>query len=223
MVRYQHAVIFDLDGVLTDTAELHYQSWRTLAQGLGLSFDRSDNEALRGVSREESLRRFLGSHFQTFTQEQRADLLFRKNEDYLERVAQLSRADVFPGVERLLGDLESSGFGRAIASSSRNARVVLERLGIGDAFEVIIDGNDAPRSKPDPLAFLLAAARLNVPAPACVVVEDAQSGVDAARQAGMKVIGVGSPGQLAAADLVVPATGGLTPRVFADLLGLAVA
>lgn len=212
------AVIFDLDGVLTDTAELHYQSWCALAQSLGMSFSRESNEALRGLSREESLAMFLGPHFDSFTPEQRGDLMARKNDCYLERVARLTADHVFPGVCRLLDDLRAAEIPLGLASSSRNAHGVMERLGLSDRFNAIVDGNDAPRSKPDPLVFLLAAARLGAPAHRCVVVEDAASGVAGARAAGMSVVGVGPVERVGEADLCVPRTGDLSIAMLEDLV-----
>lgn len=197
------AVLFDLDGVLTDTAELHYQSWQTLADELGLPFDRHANEALRGLSREQSLALVLGARAGEVSEAQRADLTRRKNEDYLRRVAKMTPADLLPGAAELLAALAAMDVPMAVASSSRNAHTVIERLGIASRFRVIVDGNLAPRSKPDPQVFLVAAERLGVAPSRCIVVEDAASGVAAAKAAGMRVIGLGPPERVGAADRVV--------------------
>lgn len=206
------AVLFDLDGVLTDTAELHYQSWQALADELGLPFDRRANEALRGLSREQSLALVLGARAGEFSEAQRADLTRRKNEDYLRRVAKMTPADLLPGAEELLAALAAMDVPMAVASSSRNAHTVIERLGIAPRFRVIVDGNLAPRSKPDPQVFLVAAERLGMPPARCIVVEDAASGVAAGKAAGMRVIGLGPPERVGAADRVVSCLTEIEPR-----------
>ncbi len=207
------AVIFDLDGVLTDTAELHYQSWQRMAGVLGVEFDRAANEALRGLRREESLKRFLGPRLDEFSGPRRQEIMRLKNDDYLSRVEQMTPGDLLPGISDLLPELRRRGARLAIASSSRNARRVIERLEIGHWFEVIVDGNDAPRSKPDPQLFLLAAERLGARPSACVVVEDAESGIDAALAAGMRVVGVGPRERVGRADRQVQTTGELTAEL----------
>ncbi|MGE0480281.1 MAG: beta-phosphoglucomutase [Phycisphaerae bacterium] len=212
------AVIFDLDGVLTDTAELHYQSWQQTADRLGLPFHRAANEALRGLGRAESLRRLLGAHWDDFSPAQRQSLMDEKNADYLRRVDEMSPADLFPGARELLEALRSRGVRVAIASGSRNADAVVERLGIRALLDVLVDGNHAERSKPDPQVFQLAAERLGVPPSDCVVVEDAASGVAAARAAAMRVVGIGPAERVGAADLVVPSVGALRVDALLELL-----
>ena len=203
-------VLFDLDGVITDTAELHYQSWRELAEQFGIAFDRDANEHLRGLSREESLRVLLAGREDAFTVAQRAEIIRRKNEGYLRRVAEMTPRDVFPGVTSLLGALRRRGARLAVASSSRNARAVIARIDLAEWFDAVVDGNDAPRSKPDPQVFQRAAERLELPPTRCVVIEDAASGVQAAHAAGMRVIGVGPAERVGAADRTVERTGLLT-------------
>ncbi len=213
------AVIFDLDGVLTDTAELHYQSWQWLMDQLGVPFDRQANEALRGLSRPESLEVILGPRAAEFSEQWKQDVLRRKNENYVERVRRMTPADLLPGVERLLRALRGREVGIAVASSSRNTDLVLQRLGIGALLDVVVDGNDVPRSKPDPAVFLEAARRLGLSPPACVVVEDAESGVAAARAAGMRVVGVGPANRVGQADLVRPAVAEVSIEDLLALLG----
>lgn len=215
------AVIFDLDGVITDTSELHYQSWQELADRLGIPFDREKNEALRGISRMESLRIVLDWRWDSFTPAQRQALTEQKNDSYLRKVAALTPRDLFPGVERLLRDLRGAGAGVAVASSSRNATEVIGRLGVAGLLDVIVDANFAPRSKPDPEVFLTAAELLGVPPANCVVVEDAESGVAAGRAAGMKVAGVGPAQRVGRADLRVDATGFLTVDALRGLVSRA--
>lgn len=200
------AVIFDLDGVITDTAELHYRSWQRLADELGLPFDRAVNERLRGLGRLESLAIVLGDAAARFADVEKQRLAERKNRYYLESVARMTQADLLPGIEPLLAELRSRGMRLGIASSSRNAMAVVERLGIAGCFEAVIDGNAAIRSKPDPEVFLLAAQRLGATPARCVVIEDAESGVAAARAAGMKVVGVGPAERVGRADVVVADT-----------------
>jgi kojibiose phosphorylase len=178
------AVIFDLDGVLTDTAELHYQSWLWMTHELGIPFDRQANEALRGLSRRESLAKALGERAAQFTDEEKKEIARRKNEDYLGRVARMTPADLLPGAADLLRGLRARGVAVAVASSSRNAKAVIDRLGIRPLLDLLVDGNNIERSKPDPQVFLTAAQRLGVPAARCVVVEDAASGIEAALAAG---------------------------------------
>lgn len=214
----KRAVLFDLDGVLTDTAELHYQSWLAIAGELGVPFDRRRNDALRGVSREASLAILLGERHERLSPQQRAELLTRKNDDYLRRVAQMTPADLHAGARPLLESLRARGAALAVASSSRNALCVLERLAIMDLLDAVVDGNDAPRSKPDPMVFLVAAERIGVPPRRCVVVEDAASGVAAAQAARMRVVGVGPPERVGEADRVVPDVGKLTADELLRLL-----
>lgn len=197
------AVIFDMDGVLTDTTELHYQGWQRIADELGAPFDRAGYEPLRGLGRMESLELLLGPRAARFTDEQKKDLAARKNVDFLERVARLTPADLLPGARELLEALRARGVPIALASSSRNAEAVIARLGIRAFFKVFVDANQVPRSKPDPAVFLEAANRLHVPPARCVVIEDAASGVAAALAAGMKVVGLGPPERVGGAQRVV--------------------
>ncbi|MBN2446330.1 MAG: beta-phosphoglucomutase, partial [Phycisphaerae bacterium] len=197
------AAIFDLDGVLTDTAELHYQSWLVIAGQLGVPFDRQRNEALRGVSRMQSLDLMLGDHVDEFTPEQKIDLAARKNEEYNRLVRQMTPADLFPGARELLTGLRAAGLPTALASSSKNGVIVVDQLQLRPLLDVIVDGNDAPKSKPDPQVFLLAADRLGKTPDRCVVVEDAEAGVEAAQRAGMRVIGIGPASRVGRADMFV--------------------
>ncbi len=212
------AVIFDLDGVLTDTAELHYQSWQRLMDEIGVPFDRQVNEALRGLSRGESLETILGERLSEFAEEQKEEIARRKNNEYLARVAKMTPADLSPGAGELLQALRARGAAVAVASSSKNAKAVLDRLGIRPLLDVLVDGNEIQRSKPDPEVFLRAAERLGVPAARCVVVEDAASGVNAARAAGMRVVGLGPPDRIGRADLVKAAIGDLKADELLELL-----
>ncbi|MCH8804871.1 MAG: beta-phosphoglucomutase [Planctomycetes bacterium] len=211
-------VIFDLDGVLTDTVELHFRSWKLLTDELGIPFDRRINESLRGLSRSKSLEIVLGEHAERFNAEQQRDLADRKSATYLEFVGRMSPDDVLPGAVELLADLRARGVPVAVASSSRNARKVIDGLALRSWLDVIVDGNDVALSKPAPDLFLEAAARLNAEPQRCVVVEDAESGVRAAQAAGMKVVGVGPPERVGHADRVVHALAELTADAVLSLL-----
>jgi beta-phosphoglucomutase len=183
------AVIFDLDGVLTDTAEYHYRGWQRLADEEGIPFDRAKNEALRGVSRTESLLLLLDGR--EVSDEAFAEMADRKNGYYLEYLQDMSPADLLPGAVELVEDAKARGLKVAIGSSSKNAGFVLDALGITELFDAVADGHSVDRAKPEPDLFLEAAALLGVPPESCVVVEDAGSGVDAAIAAGMIAVGVG--------------------------------
>jgi beta-phosphoglucomutase len=186
------AVIFDLDGVIVSTDELHYAAWKEIADELGIEFDHEKNKRLRGVGRMESLEILLGERVGEFTTAEKEALATRKNEHYRSSLETLSPAEVLPGALPLLEALRGRGIRLAIGSSSRNTPTIIERIGLRDWFEVVADGNRVTHSKPDPEAFLLAAHELGVPAEECLVVEDADAGVEAALSGGMRVLAVGS-------------------------------
>jgi len=184
------AFIFDLDGVITDTAEYHYRAWKRLANEEGIPFTREDNEALRGVSRRESLRRLLkGRELPTPATEQ---WLARKNAYYLEYIDRLAPADRLPGVTAFLEAARRARLKLAIASASKNARLVLDRLELMDCFDVIGDGDSVAMPKPAPDLFVWVMSALQVSAGESVVFEDAEAGVDAAKSAGCLTVGIGS-------------------------------
>ena len=189
--------IFDLDGVLTDTAELHYQAWQKLADESGLPFSRQANEALRGVSRRESLLKIVGDR--QYPEAQLQAMMERKNQYYVESIATITSKDVLPGALELLAELRDAGLKIAIGSASKNARSVIEKLGLAHAIDEIADGNSVQRPKPAPDLFLHAAELLHLKPDQCVVVEDAAVGIAAALSAGMWAVGLG------------PAVGGAAP------------
>lgn len=197
------AVLFDLDGVLTDTADLHYQSWQTIARQLKIPFNRQANNALRGLGRRQSLDILLGNHQNHFSDHEKNTLTQQKNDDYLKRVARMTPNDLLPGVRPILDTLEQRNIPRAVASSSKNAIRVLDQLGIRHHFHAVIDGNEITASKPAPDVFLAAARALNTPPRQCLVIEDAQAGILAAKAAGMRVVGIGPPERTADADHAV--------------------
>lgn len=200
------AVIFDLDGVLTDTAELHYQSWCVVARELGFEFSRAANEALRGVSRMKSCDLMLGERADDFSEADKAEIARKKNNAYLELVAGMSQADLMPGAGELLEAVRADGMHTAVASASRNGHTVIKQLGIAALLDVEFDGNDVSESKPSPELFLSAANHLAVPVERCVVIEDAEVGVEAARRAKMAVIGIGPSERVGHADICVNGT-----------------
>lgn len=204
------AFIFDLDGVLVDTATFHYQAWKRLANSLGFDFTRQQNEKLKGVSRQQSLEYILdwGNVKLPLIEKQR--LAAQKNEWYLELVAEMTHWDTLPGAIRLLRAAQANEIRTALGSASKNAPLILEHTRIADCFDAVIDGNSVSRSKPHPEVFLKAAYALDVPAADCLVFEDAQAGVEAAIAAGMHVVGIGNPDDLKGADMVVPGLVDLT-------------
>lgn len=201
------AVLFDLDGVLTDTSEYHYLAWKRLADELGIPFNRQDNEALRGVSRRESLMLLLKGR--PATEEEMQEWMERKNRYYVEYIFQMTPDNLLPGALNLLQELRENGYKTAIVSSSKNTPMVLERLKIAHLMDVVVDGNAPARSKPAPDLFLLAAERLGVSPQECLVVEDAAAGIDAARAAGMRSLGLGPQERVGHADLVLPDLNGV--------------
>lgn len=194
-------IIYDLDGVIVDTAKYHYKGWKALADTLGVPFDEVRNEKLKGVSRRESLIGLLGYAPPEDDIRKWCDL---KNGFYLESIRHIDRSELLPGaLERMEEFDRAAEWKQALASSSKNGRLILDRLGITDYFDAVVDGNDIEKTKPDPEVFVKAAQRLGLPADRVVVVEDAEAGVRAAKTAGMKTIGIGRPDVLGEADLVV--------------------
>jgi beta-phosphoglucomutase len=196
------AVIFDLDGVIVSTDEYHYQAWRALADRLGIPFSRHDNERLRGVSRMESLEIILEKWTGApFSEDEKERMAGEKNEIYRNSLSRLSLADILPGVETTLDELEQRGIQTAIGSSSKNAATILKAIGLEGRFDVVVDGTHISRSKPDPEVFLLAAKLLGLKPADCLVVEDADAGVEAAVAAKMSVLAVGPAAHHRAATL----------------------
>ncbi|HTJ51298.1 MAG TPA: beta-phosphoglucomutase [Cyclobacteriaceae bacterium] len=200
------AVIFDLDGVIVDTAHYHFIAWKRLADELGVPFNEHDNERLKGVSRMQSMDIILELGALHISMDRKAQLADKKNTWFVEFVEKMKPSEIFPGVKQLLEELKSQGIKIALASSSKNARRVIELLQIENEFDAVVDGTMIVHTKPDPEIFLLASTMINVPASQCVVFEDAEAGVEAALAAGMKCVGVGSTEQLGKANRVVKRT-----------------
>ncbi len=184
------AIIFDLDGVICRTDRYHYLAWKALADKLGIPFDEEVNQRLRGVSRRESLEIILGARGGAYSGAEKLAMTEEKNAVYKTYLTAMTPEDLSPETLAVLRALRRRGYLLAIGSSSRNARQILERLGLGDFFDAVADGTQIARSKPDPEVFLLAASLLGVRPGEAVVVEDAASGVQAARSGGFRVIGL---------------------------------
>lgn len=182
------ACIFDLDGVVCHTDEYHYLAWKCLCDELGFSFDRSLNEQLRGVSRRESLDIILRHNNAVLSEDMIQHAMDQKNAWYREYLEHMTPSDLEPEVRPVLTELRNLGIRTALGSSSRNARLILGRLGVAGSFDVIVDGTMLSKSKPDPEVFLKAADLLHVEPALCMVIEDAPSGLQAAQAAGMKCI-----------------------------------
>ena len=197
------ACLFDLDGVIVDTAIYHFQAWRRLANELGFDFTEHQNEQLKGISRMESLDLILGWGNVTLTEEEKQDWATRKNSWYLELVKEMTSNEVLPGVKDFLDILKENNIKIALGSASKNSKLILERIEMLSYFDAIIDGNNITKGKPNPEVFLLGAEATNCKPEECVVFEDALAGVQAGKAGGMKVVGVGSPEILIEADIVI--------------------
>lgn len=198
-----YAIIFDLDGVICTTDKYHYLAWKALADSLGLPFDEKVNGRLRGVSRMESLEIVLGEHSADYSQEQKTALATRKNEIYKSYLSAMTPGDLSKEVRSTLYTLRQRGYLLAIGSSSRNTRQILRQLGLGEFFDAVADGTMITRSKPDPEVFLLAASMLGVRPENAVVIEDAESGVRAAKAGRFRAIGIRTEGNDPNSDITI--------------------
>ncbi len=196
--------IFDLDGVIVDTAKYHFMAWRRLAKELGFEFTSEHNEALKGVSRMESLEILLKTGGISVSEKEKEHLASRKNGWYVEFISGMTPDEILPGSIRLLKALRKEGILTAIGSASRNAGTILDGIKLRDMFDVIVDGNKIQKAKPDPEVFLRGAQEMNLHPSNCLVFEDAQAGIEAAIAGGMRCVGVGNPKLLGKADIVIP-------------------
>jgi len=197
------ACIFDLDGVIVDTAKYHYLAWKRLADELGFEFTEDDNERLKGVSRLDSLEILLSIGNKSFDDKTKLLLAEKKNSWYVEYISKMSKDEVLPGVENFLEVLKNAGIKISLGSVSKNALQILKSLNLTNYFDAIIDGTRISKAKPDPEVFLKASAELNIPPEECIVFEDASAGIDGAINANMYSIGVGSPKILNKANKVI--------------------
>lgn len=201
--------LFDLDGVLVDTAQYHFLAWQRMAAELGIHFGEAENEQLKGVSRAESLNRILAWGGKSLSDAEKQHWMTLKNDWYLELVRGMPADDYLPGAHEFLRASRAAGIKVALGSASKNAPLILERLGWIPLFDALVDGNVVTASKPDPEVFLEGARRLGLKPEECVVFEDSEAGVEAARRGGMKVVGIGHGLD---ADLIVSGLDQLTPE-----------
>ncbi|MCR8643467.1 beta-phosphoglucomutase [Paenibacillus sp. N1-5-1-14] len=201
-MRTTKAVVFDLDGVLTDTAKYHYLAWKNMASQIGIEIDEEFNEQLKGVSRIDSLIRILehGNKLGAYSSDEINRLANEKNEEYKVLIEDITSADLLPGIEAFLEELKEAGIQLAIGSASKNAPVILEKLGIRDYFAYIVDVNHIVNGKPAPDIFLDAIQGLGVPALEAIGVEDAEAGIEALEKAGIRSIGIGVTGDVTLAS-----------------------
>lgn len=203
MITEMRAAIFDLDGVIVDTAKYHYLAWKRLAYEFGFNFTESDNERLKGVSRTRSLDILLEIGGITLDGARKIEIAARKNAWYVDYISRMDASEILPGAEEYLQILRKRGVRTALGSASKNAPIILDRLGITPLFDAIVDGNKVSQAKPDPEVFLRAAGELSIPPVSCVVFEDAEAGIEAALRAGMGVVGIGKPDRLQEADMLI--------------------
>lgn len=197
--------LFDLDGVIVDTAKYHYIAWRQLAQSLGFDFTELDNERLKGVSRMASLDILLeiGGMQERFSNDEKQRMATEKNDRYVSLIRQMRPDEILPGTEAFLTALHHKGIKVALGSASKNAMLILDNLRLTPLFDAIIDGTKVSKAKPDPEVFLKGAEALGLRPEECVVFEDAVAGIEAARAGGMKCVGIGSPDVLTKADIII--------------------
>ncbi len=210
-------IIFDLDGVITDTAEFHYLSWKQLSNEEGLKFDKLLNEQLKGVSRNKSLDRILKHNNTTLSETKQKDYLERKNNYYLQYLKKITQKDYLPGIKNFLQVLQASNIKIGLGSASKNAISVLEKLEATHFFDVIGDDNSVKNAKPAPDLFQYVAKELGLTPNECVVIEDAAPGIEAAHEAGMKAIGIGSKEILGNAEIVLESTNFLKLEIIQNI------
>jgi len=212
------AFIFDLDGVIVDTAKYHYLAWKELANQLGFDFTMEQNERLKGVSRVRSLEILLDIGKVHLEEDQKSKYLKEKNEQYLQYIAKMDHTEILPGIDDLLHYLKLNKIPFSLGSASKNARLILEILDLIGLFDAIVDGNDVSTAKPDPEVFLLAAEKLGMQPEECIVIEDAQAGIEAANKADMISIGIGDANVLHEADFMLNNTSELTIDFVQELI-----
>ena len=193
-----------MDGVVVDTARYHYIAWKKTAEDLGFHFSENDNERLKGVSRMDSLNILLDIGKISLKQDQKELLADKKNNLYVSYIRQMTPDEILPGVIAFLDELRDNGILIALGSASKNAMTILELINLTRKFDVVIDGNKVGKAKPDPEVFLKGAFELGIDPANCLVFEDAQAGIDAARNAGMHIIGLGQAANLKNADFIIP-------------------
>ena len=204
------ACIFDLDGVIVDTAKYHFIAWKALAEELGFEFTLDDNERLKGVSRMQSLDILLEIGGLQFSEQQKLAMAEKKNTLYVSYIEKMTPEETLPGVPEFLQELRNKGIKIALGSASKNSPMILDRIQLSGMFDVVVDGNSITEAKPNPEVFLKGAEKLGILPENCVVFEDAIAGIEAARNAGMYCVGIGKPETLGMADFVIPGFDGFT-------------
>jgi beta-phosphoglucomutase len=197
------SALFDLDGVIVDTAVYHFKAWRRLANELGFDFTEHQNEQLKGISRMESLDLILKWGDKILSQEDKNIWATRKNEWYLELITNMTPREILPGVKDFLNQLKDEKIAIALGSASKNSKMILNKIELFHYFDAIIDGNNITKGKPDPQVFLMGAVATNSLPSECIVFEDAQAGIEAAKAGGMFAVGIGEAKILSKADLVI--------------------
>ncbi|MFL1013111.1 beta-phosphoglucomutase [Flavisericum labens] len=211
-------VIFDLDGVIVDTAKYHYLAWKSLADDLGFEFTEKHNELLKGVSRVRSLEILLNIGKVQLSEEKRQVVLVSKNVEYLEFIKKMNSSEILPGVQDLLDTLDELGIKYVLGSASKNAPLILKQVGLFDRFTGIVDGNSVSKAKPDPEVFLIGAEKLHLQPEQCIVFEDAIAGIEAANAANMISIGVGDKATLEEADFNIESLTEITADFIRELV-----
>jgi beta-phosphoglucomutase len=219
MTKKTKGFVFDLDGVLVDTAKYHYLAWKKFAEEFNYDFTEEENEEFKGVSRKRCLEILLNKVGVEANQDQIDQWLIQKNEDYLSYISEMNPSEVLPGVKDFLDSLKSKGIPMAVGSASKNAVPILEKVELLSYFTDIIDGNKVSKAKPDPEVFVLAAKALHVKAEDTIVFEDAIAGIQAANAAGMLSIGVGDQNVLCEADYNIENFNDITNEFLTELIG----
>ncbi|OFY64033.1 MAG: beta-phosphoglucomutase [Bacteroidetes bacterium RBG_13_43_22] len=209
--------VFDLDGVIVDTAKYHFLAWKRLADQLNIPFTGRDNERLKGVSRMDSLDIILDIGGMKLIREEKERYARLKNEWYIDYISRMTPDEILPGSIEFIEELKSAGIKTALGSASKNTPMILERLGMEDLFDAVADGNIVRKTKPDPEVFLVAARMIDIKPAHCVVFEDAVAGVEAAHQAGMLCVGVGSEEVLKEADYIIPGLYVMNLRILGEI------
>lgn len=204
------ACLFDLDGVIVDTAKYHYLAWKALADKLGFEFTETHNERLKGVSRMTSLEILLEIGKITLTEDEKTKYATEKNELYRSYILKMEEDEILPGVKTFLNELKEKNIKIALGSASKNAGTILNRLNLQSYFDAVVDGTKVSKAKPDPEVFLLGAKLLHMKPEQCIVFEDAEAGIEAAVNANMKSVGIGNEENLYKADTVMPGFDGIT-------------
>ncbi len=206
------AFLFDLDGVIVDTAVFHYQAWRRMANSLGFDFDPEFNETLKGISRMDSLNAILKHGGVEISEEKKIEKAAEKNTWYLELVETMTEENILPGIKEFIEQARKENIKIALGSASKNSNIILKKTGLWDSFDVIVDGNHVKKSKPDPEVFINGAEALGVKNEQCLVFEDAFAGIQAAKAANMYAVGIGEEDVLNNADIVYKNLIGITPK-----------